>query len=163
VDVLSVKSILQELDDIVADGVFGREPLGPGEESALIQGGLLDRETAGRASALACNPKRPSQSRHSPEGETKVNGFALIDFSTNVGQERVDRVGNVVWTSVEQVESVARDSAIRTGSDLPNKVRASPVLSSSETLYLRCLTLNLWLPSSLISQTRLRRKRERSK
>ena len=49
-NVLSVKSILQELDDVVSDGILGREPLGPCEKSALVQGGLLDRET-GRSRA----------------------------------------------------------------------------------------------------------------
>lgn len=45
--VLAVESVLQELDDVVADGVLASESLGPGEELSLVQGGLLDRETGG--------------------------------------------------------------------------------------------------------------------
>lgn len=47
VDVLAVESVLQELDDVVTDGVLASESLGPGEELSLVQGGLLDGETGG--------------------------------------------------------------------------------------------------------------------
>jgi hypothetical protein len=44
-DVLGVESILQELDDILTDGVLAVEPLGPGKKLSLVKCGLLDGET----------------------------------------------------------------------------------------------------------------------
>ncbi len=40
-----VEGILQQLDDIVTDGVLCGKALGPREDLPLIQSGLLDRET----------------------------------------------------------------------------------------------------------------------
>jgi hypothetical protein len=44
-DVLGVQSILEQLDDIVANRVLAVEALGPGEQSTLVECSLLDGET----------------------------------------------------------------------------------------------------------------------
>ena len=93
-DVLAVEGVLQELDDVVTDGVLGSKSLGPGEKLSLVQSGLLDGETVQRAY------KRWTELRSGfhniPEGKSKVDLFVLVNLGTNVGQERVDRVGNVI-------------------------------------------------------------------
>lgn len=45
-DVLLVERILEELDDVVANGVLGSKALRPCEELAGVDGCLLDGETA---------------------------------------------------------------------------------------------------------------------
>lgn len=47
--VLPVERALKQPDDIVPNGVFRREALGPGQEHALVKCGLLDREGEGKA------------------------------------------------------------------------------------------------------------------
>ena len=47
VKVLAVKRILEQLDDIIADGVLGREAFCPCEDLALVQGSLFYGETEG--------------------------------------------------------------------------------------------------------------------
>ena len=45
VKMLAVERVLEQLYNIVADGILGGEALGPGKNFALVQSGLLDRET----------------------------------------------------------------------------------------------------------------------
>lgn len=47
-DVLGVQGILQQLNNIVADGVLACETFGPGKESSLVESGLFDREARER-------------------------------------------------------------------------------------------------------------------
>lgn len=42
--VFPVKGVLKQFDDVIADGVFGSETFGPGENHTLVEGGLFDRE-----------------------------------------------------------------------------------------------------------------------
>ena len=45
VQVFTIECVLQQLHDIVSNGILCRKPLGPREDLPLIQGGLLDWET----------------------------------------------------------------------------------------------------------------------
>jgi hypothetical protein len=49
---------------------------------------------------VTANKTRNQDRRDIPESETKVDLLILIHLGTDVGQERVDRVGNVVWSCV---------------------------------------------------------------
>lgn len=44
-DVFSIEGVLEELNDVVVDGVFGGEAFCPGEEFSPVNRGLLDGET----------------------------------------------------------------------------------------------------------------------
>ena len=46
--VLPVECVLQESDDVSANGILRGETLGPCQDFPLIQGGLLDWETEGK-------------------------------------------------------------------------------------------------------------------
>lgn len=48
VQVLPVKSVLEQSDDIVSDGVLGRETFCPCQEKTFVECRLLDRETVGK-------------------------------------------------------------------------------------------------------------------
>lgn len=70
-DVFSVKGVLEELDDVVSDGVFRGEALGPGQDLSRGQRSLLDREAESRM--LDINPSSlPGKERQGERAHEKV-------------------------------------------------------------------------------------------
>jgi hypothetical protein len=55
VNVLSVQGVLQQPNNVVANGVSGRETLGPGQDLAGCESGLLDGEAAMQAGEQGTN------------------------------------------------------------------------------------------------------------
>ena len=84
--VFSIKRILEKFDDIVANGVLGRESLGPCQNFPRTKGSLLDGEGKGETKVddvwdilRACAARR------------RVRG------SSTSGQESIHRVREIIW------------------------------------------------------------------
>lgn len=93
-DVFAVESVLEQPDDVVSYRVLGIEPLCPRQQLACVDGGLLDWKAR-----ISSHVWEQSED-HVPKGETQVHGLVgVLDVASNVGQEGVNRVGDVVCVS----------------------------------------------------------------
>lgn len=91
-DVFTVESILQKLDDIVPNGVLGCESLCPGQQFSGVNSSLLDWETIPVSLYSSAKPFEDI-----PECETQVDWLiGSGDIGSNFSQESVHRIGNVV-------------------------------------------------------------------
>lgn len=126
VHVLAVERVLEQAHDVVADGVLGSESLRPRQELASVERSLLDGEPGcQRGSSSAVRSLRANRRRNhedvrdctnsltpatlraqhnSRESETQVQRLILVhgDLAPKVGQEGVDRVGDVVCVSADR-------------------------------------------------------------
>ena len=144
--VLAVEGVLQELYNIVSDGMLRREAFRPSQNFPLVERGLLDWKG---------------------EGEAKIDDLRVIVGFRWVwrlsagyvracgrlgvgGEEGIDGIRQVVFFAHMSVNGEGG-----TKNRVPKRSVASPVFKASETLYFCCVRSNVRSPFKTTSQTRL--------
>lgn len=99
-----VEGVLQQLHDVVSDGILCGKALRPCEDFPSVESGLLDRETEGKAKGYCGFWKVVEGGRCERVG--LLGGRARRDGGGELGQESVYRVGKVIYRAANELRRV---------------------------------------------------------